>query len=282
MKRVSSHVNLISLSLSFSLALPRPRTDAHFHTHKLTESISIFNVILVSFFCLSGQYGPKMEGRCSAQVAQPCIRATLSRVLRGTCNVPILVTCVLLHALGAYIVEGAFACYAGGRRIVISNKEIPKVKSTLSHASKRCAPAHCMHVLHTSTKHIATSWRLVRVTRPARACRTRCLALSLSWLGRPLALSLSLMCSVWAFLGTVVRVGYTHARDPTRRVSSSSALLRSVRFVGGQSHLVSGLQRSLQSPARAVRTGQSRCVRNSQCFLFRSFFLYVLIGMHWT
>ena len=59
--------------------------------------------------------------------------------------------------------------------------------------------------LHTCTLHsrivhvhktLATSWRLVRVTRPARACRTRCLALSLSWLGRPLCFSLSLMCSV--------------------------------------------------------------------------------------
>ena len=53
-----------------------------------------------------------MEGRCSAQMAPPSIRAILDLVLRSTCNVPITVTCVLLHALGAYIAAGAFACNA--------------------------------------------------------------------------------------------------------------------------------------------------------------------------
>ena len=37
-------------------------------------------------------------------------------------------------------------------KIVIRNKENPELKS-LSYASKRCTPAHCIHVLYTSTKH---------------------------------------------------------------------------------------------------------------------------------
>ena len=95
-----------------------------------------------------------MERRCSAQMAQPSIRATLNLALRGTCNVPIPVTCVLLHAPAHTHRGRCFCLYTGGTRNIIRNKENLELKSTLSHASKRCTPAHCMHVLHTSTKHM--------------------------------------------------------------------------------------------------------------------------------
>ena len=71
------------------------------------------------------------------------------------------------------------------------------------------------------------------------------------------------MCSVSGFLGTVVRVGYTHSREPTHRVSSSSGLVRSVRFVDGQSHLC---QR--RSPLAAVAA--SALVKVGACCPYRS------------
>ena len=81
----------------------------------------------------------------------------------------------------------------------------------------RCT--HC--TLHARIAHVhktlATSWRLVRATRPARGCRTRCLALSLSWLGRPLPFC---FLAPW-FESAILTRGSQHKESRTAQACSA-------------------------------------------------------------
>ena len=241
---------VLNLSLSLSLAVPRPRTDAHLHTHAHSHNQFQY-VIFVSFIaCLDNMVQRWKEGVALRWLNPASVQHVIALfVAVAICRSVSRVSFCMRRAHTSRQVLLLVMRMNKNRNS--QQRESLSQEYTLSRfqALRTCTlHARIQHV----HKTLATSWRLVRVTRPARACRTRCLALSSSWLGRPLSLSLSLMCSVSAFIDTVVRVGYTHAREPTHKVSRSSGLLLSVRFVDGQSHLVSGLHRSLKSPLQRL------------------------------
>ena len=109
-----------------------------------------------------------------------------------------------------------FCLYTGGTRNFSRNTENPELKSTLSHASKRCTPAHCMHVWHTSTKHMPPAGvlfaPLIPLVRVAPAV-SPCLYLGLA----ALFLSLFLLCVLYrGVLAPFFEWAFSRARARTQ------------------------------------------------------------------